>query len=79
MFPNEILVMIGQHLEPGTRTLTNLARSCSALYRMLVPHLYSSVDLKCLLRKPGAARNLSCEMGSGFSRTAELDISLDRE
>lgn len=41
--PLEIILMIGKYLDPGTSSLLNLARSCRALYGLLVPWLFSSM------------------------------------
>lgn len=40
--PNELLVMIAHHLEPGSRSLLNLVRSCRDLYGLLLARLYKS-------------------------------------
>lgn len=45
IFPNEIFLLISTHLDPGTRSLLNLARSCRALYELLISRLYQSFSL----------------------------------
>lgn len=42
VFPNEVFLLIATHLEPGTRSLLDLARSCRALYALLPPDLRQS-------------------------------------
>lgn len=84
IFPSELFLMISEYLEPGTRTLANLAQSCSGLYRILLPRLYYSIDLKRLLGKLDAAMDIKPEinsrvLGCGLVKVAELDVFLDRE
>lgn len=45
VFPAELMIAIAGFLDPGSRTLSNLARTCRTLYELLVPHLFKSIDL----------------------------------
>lgn len=45
LLPNEIFLMIAEHLDPGTPSLLALARSCRALYGLLLPRLYEVVRM----------------------------------
>lgn len=51
MLPNEIFAMIGKYLAPGSRNLSNLARTCRGLYELLCPRLFEQVSVWDLYRK----------------------------
>lgn len=52
--PVEILLVIGDYLEPGSRSLLNLARSCRDLYGLLLARLYKSFSTTYLYRNLNA-------------------------
>lgn len=53
--PLELLIMIADYFEPGSRSLLNLARSCHDLYMLLIARLYKSFSARCLYRDIGVA------------------------
>lgn len=56
IFPNEIFLLIGTQLEPGTRSLLKLARTCRAMYWLLLPRLYESFSVQKVHGKVGMAQ-----------------------
>lgn len=82
VFPMEILLMIAEHLEPGTAPFLNLARSCRALYTCLAPEHFSYFTLvdayqiteRAIRRGPSIA---SLPYGLGLVRT--LDVLCEKE
>lgn len=83
VFANELFVMIGGYLEPGTRSLLNLARASRALYELLLPRLYERFSLVtilskwyevpgCRIRSPGSLHPNS-QLPLGAERIKALD------
>lgn len=50
MLPNEIISMISEYFNPGSRTLANLSQSCRGLYELLLPRLYHEFSLQDVCR-----------------------------
>lgn len=90
VFPNELFILISRFLEPGTRPLLNLARTCRSLYELLLPDLYAKFSIEGVYKKASmAARDgnvalilphglaLVQSLDARFSPEAELDIRLN--
>lgn len=55
--PNELFLVVAKFLNPGTKSLLNLARATTKLYMLLLPRLYETISLDRLLRnKVGGTR-----------------------
>lgn len=73
--PNEIFSMIVEHLGPGTRSLLKLARTCRALYDLLLPRLYETFSLYNIRMKAQPStyrRPPSVPSGMGFVKRLDL-------
>lgn len=82
VFPNEIFVIIGAHMEPGTRSLLNLALASRALYELLLPRLYERFSLATVcsgwqkrLRSLMLPNNFDLPRGSAKVQTLDLSES----
>lgn len=80
--PNEIFLMIAVCLGPGSRSLSNLARTCRSLYQLLVPKLYEHFEVAKLDLK---LRNLSrrsleqCStLPNGLTSVKFLDVHVQK-
>lgn len=79
--PNELLVMIGDYLKPGSRSLLNLARSCRDLYGLLLKRLYKSFSSENFYRNFDAmprGQERSPWVPSGLKVIECLDLMSDR-
>lgn len=78
IFPNEIFLLIGGQLEPGTRSLLSLARTCRATYSLLLPRLYEAFSVTSVYSKadPGQFQK-RLDVPNGFAQVKRLDVVLD--
>lgn len=88
VFPNELFLAISRLLAPGSISLLNLARSCRALYSLLLPRLYESFSYEWLSHSTAVARQpitfpILGEIGepsvpSGLKSVKTLDLRWDK-
>lgn len=77
--PNEIFLLIAEYFDPGTRSLFQLARTCSALYDLLLPRLYESFSAPKVYEKVRNAfpmNSSSTVLPHGLSLVKTLDAGV---
>lgn len=77
VLPTELLLMIAEYFEPGTRNLLNLARSSRHLYDLLVPRLYKRIkvpDILSVLERAFWRLRFGTSVETGLLRTQVLDL-----
>lgn len=83
LLPNEIFLVIAAHLEPGTRSLSNLARSSRSLYEILISRLYKCFSVRKIcdkITKVTQAHNSASSLPYGLASVQEIDArDLDDE
>lgn len=79
IFPNEIFLMIAGYLDPGTQTLSKLARTCRGLYELILPRLFDNFTVDRVLTKPEDAARFYTEdspLPDGLACVRHLDTRI---
>lgn len=75
--PMELLLMIAEHFEPGTRNLLNFARPSRHLYDLLLPRLYERIkvpDSLSVLERSIPTSKSRTSIATGLVHVRVLDL-----